>query len=126
MITKPQLKIDSAHALFQSLRCSSGMVFIATIVWLVFVGFSSSAHAQDRCDDEQQEAADGKKKNYRTIIGPDGKKTFVIEKAFVVCGKVPKPNVIYAIQASTINYEWENLKKDFLPLILITVKEAPF
>jgi hypothetical protein len=51
---------------------------------------------------------------------------FVIEKAFVVCGKVPKPNVIYVLQASTINYEWESLKKDFLPKVLDTVKKAPF
>ncbi len=87
---------------------------------------SNEAFAQDRCDDEHRDAEDGNKKNYKTIIGRDGKKTFVIEKAFVVCGKVPKPTVIYAFQASTINYEWENLKKDFLPLILNTVKEAPF
>jgi len=92
---------------------------------LLICATSSAAHA-DNCDDEQRDVEDGKKKNYKTIIGPDGKKTFVIEKAFVVCGKVPKPTVIYAIQASTINYEWENLKKDFIPLILKTVKEAPF
>ena len=92
---------------------------------VLLLGTTSDALA-DNCDDEQREVEEGKKKNYKTIIGPDGKKTFVIEKAFVVCGKVPKPTVIYAIQASTINYEWENLKKDFIPLILKTVKEAPF
>jgi len=78
------------------------------------------------CAEEQEEANKGKKRNYRTVIGPDGRKTFVIEKAFVVCGKVPKPTVIYAFQASTINYEWENLKKNFLPSVLSPIKKEPF
>ena len=78
------------------------------------------------CEEEQEKASSGKKKNYRTIIGPDGRKTFVIEKAFVVCGKVPKPTVIYAFQASTINYEWETLKQDFLPKVLRALKKDPF
>lgn len=100
---------------------------IAAALCLVFVlVLGTGTAAADNCEDEQRDVEEGKKKNYKTIIGPDGKKTFVIEKAFVVCGKVPKPTVIYAIQASTINYEWENLKKDFIPLILKTVKEAPF
>ena len=30
------------------------------------------------------------------------------------------------LQAKTINYEWENLKQDFLPLIVASVKKAPF
>lgn len=88
---------------------------------------AADAEAQSRgCDDEQREVEAGKKKNFKTITGPDGQKTFIIEKAFVVCGKIPRPTVIYAFQPSTINYEWENLKKDFIPLILATVKEAPF
>jgi hypothetical protein len=87
--------------------------------------FPGSARA-DNCDEEQREVEEGKKKNYRTVTGPDGRKVFVIEKAFVVCGKVPKPTVIYGYQVAPINYEWANLKKDFVPLILATVKEAPF
>lgn len=83
----------------------------------------------DKCS-EDQNAADasggGKKKNYRTVIGPDGRKVFVIEKAFVVCGKVPKPTVIYALQASSINYEWENLTQDFLPKVIDATRKAPF
>ncbi len=83
------------------------------------------AQSTSKCEEEGEEG-EGKKKNYRTVIGPDGRKVFVIEKAFVVCGKVPKPNVIYVLQASTINYEWETLKQDFLPKILNSVKKAPF
>jgi hypothetical protein len=87
------------------------------------IGSDSVAHA-DKCADKQDEADSGK--NYKTVTGADGRKVFVIEKAFVVCGKVPKPNVIYVLQATTINYEWENLKQDFLPKIRQSVKKAPF
>jgi hypothetical protein len=79
----------------------------------------------DGCSDKQEEA-DGGGKNYKTVTGPDGRKVFVIEKAFVVCGKVPRPNVIYVLQATAINYEWENLKQDFLPKIRKSVTKAPF
>ena len=83
----------------------------------------------DKCSEDQNaDAGTGgsKKKNYRTVIGPDGRKVFVIEKAFVVCGKVPKPTVIYALQASSINYEWENLTQDFLPKVIDATRKAPF
>lgn len=78
----------------------------------------------DKCTEKQEEAASGK--NYKTVTGADGRKVFVIEKAFVVCGKVPRPNVIYVLQATQINYEWENLKQDFLPKIRESVQKAPF
>jgi hypothetical protein len=79
-----------------------------------------------KCDEEQNAQGSSKKKNYKTVIGPDGRKVFVIEKAFVVCGKVPKPTVIYALQASTINYEWETLNQDFLPKVIDATRKAPF
>ena len=94
---------------------------VAALVLLM--GTGSQAHA-DKCSEKQEEAEGGK--NYKTVTGADGRKVFVIEKAFVVCGKVPKPNVIYVLQATTINYEWENLKQDFLPKIRHSVKKAPF
>ena len=84
------------------------------------------AVASADCQEEQDQAESGKKRNYRTIVGADGRKTFVIEKAFVVCGKVPRPTVIYALQASAINYEWETLKQDFLPQVLRSLKKDPF
>jgi hypothetical protein len=86
----------------------------------------AAAQTTTKCEEESDSEPGKQKKNYRTVIGPDGRKVFVIEKAFVVCGKVPKPNVIYVLQASTINYEWETLKQDFLPKILNSVKRAPF
>jgi hypothetical protein len=91
---------------------------------------TASAQQKEQCDEEQNADSSGAnksgKKNYRTVIGPDGRKVFVIEKAFVVCGKVPKPTVIYALQASTINYEWETLTQDFLPRVIEATRKAPF
>jgi hypothetical protein len=86
---------------------------------------AATAQSDDRCRDEQEGEAKGKK-NYRTVIGPGGQKIFVIERAFVVCGKVPKPQVIYVLQQRNINYEWETLKQDFLPKVLDSLKKAPF
>jgi hypothetical protein len=34
--------------------------------------------------------------------------------------------VVYVLTAKNIEYEWESLKQDFMPLILATVKKAPF
>ncbi len=89
------------------------------------LGLSPSVAHADDCSDQQEEEDSKGGKNYRTVI-VDGRKIFVIEKAFVVCGKVPKPNVIYVLQASTINYEWATLKQDFLPKVLKATKKAPF
>jgi hypothetical protein len=88
----------------------------------------AAAQSREQCDEEQNSDTAGKtgKKNYRTVIGRDGRKVFVIEKPFVVCGKVPKPTVIYALQASTINYEWETLTQDFLPKVMEATRKAPF
>jgi hypothetical protein len=97
---------------------------VATAGLLCMGSLQPSARAAN-CD-EDQNAGSGDKQNYRTVVGPDGRKTFVIEKPFVVCGKVPKPTVIYALQASSINYEWETLNQEFLPKVLDATRKAPF
>jgi len=80
------------------------------------------AHA-DKCDEQASEKKEGKNWHWETI---NGKKVQVIDTVISVCGKVPRPNVVYVLQAKTINYEWENLKQDFLPLIIASVQKAPF
>lgn len=78
----------------------------------------------DKCDDQAAESGKGGKNwHWETI---NGKRVQVIDTVIAVCGKVPRPSVVYVLQAKTINYEWENLKQDFLPLILNSVKKAPF
>jgi hypothetical protein len=80
----------------------------------------------DKCD-ENSEANQQKKagKNFH-IEYKNGQKVTVIDTVVSVCGKVPRPAVAYVLQAKNIGYEWESLKQDFLPLILDSVKKAPF
>ena len=90
---------------------------------LVAVAAPSIAHAEGCDDQEEGKKADGK--NFH-IEYRNGQKVHVIDTVIAVCGKVPRPSVVYVLQAKNINYEWEHLKQDFLPLILATVTKAPF
>lgn len=94
---------------------------IATLIALLVC--PALSHAED-CDNEDSgKKSDGK--NFH-IEERNGEKIYVIDKVITVCGKVPRPSVVYVLQAKTINYEWETLKRDFLPKILNSVKKAPF
>lgn len=76
------------------------------------------------CPDDQ---AEGEKKQGKFHIEyVNGKPVTVIDTVVSVCGKVPRPSVVYVLTAKNIEYEWESLKQDFMPLILATVKKAPF
>ena len=83
---------------------------------------ASAQEKKSKCADEQQKGGP----NYEIVRGPDGRKIFKIKTGFCIEGKVPKPSVIYVLNASTINYEWENLKQDFLPRTLKSVESSPF
>jgi hypothetical protein len=88
------------------------------------LGVTSQARA-DGCPDD--EAAEGEKKQGKFHIEYiNGKPVTVIDTVVAVCGKVPRPSVVYVLTAKNIEYEWESLKQDFMPLILATVKKAPF
>lgn len=76
------------------------------------------------CPDDSTEGE--KKQGKFHIEYVNGKPVTVIDTIVSVCGKVPRPSVVYVLTAKNIDYEWESLKQDFLPLILATVKKAPF
>jgi len=90
------------------------------------VGAAQVAQAQspERCQD--QEEGGEKKQGKFHIEYINGKPVTVIDTLVQVCGKVPRPSVVYVLTAKNIDYEWESLKQDFMPLILSTVKKAPF
>ena len=74
-----------------------------------------------------QDEAEGEKKQGKFHIEyVNGKPVTVIDTVVSVCGKVPRPSVVYVLTAKNIDYEWESLKQDFMPLILASVKKAPF
>ena len=81
--------------------------------------------AAEGCNDAAKTDGGEKKNNFHIEIR-NGVKVHVIDTVIAVCGKVPRPSVVYVLQAKNINYEWETLKQDFLPLILATVQKAPF
>jgi hypothetical protein len=83
----------------------------------------SATIARAECPDE----GEGEKKQGKFHIEYiNGKPVTVIDTVVSVCGKVPRPSVVYVLTAKNIEYEWESLKQDFMPLILATVKKAPF
>ena len=55
-----------------------------------------------------------------------GQKIFRITEGIVVEGKIQKPNAFYVLQRSSMDYEWESLKQDFLPKILQAASRHPF
>lgn len=83
---------------------------------------AAPAVASAQCGDETE----GEKKQAFHVEVRNGEKVYVIDQAISVCGKVPRPNVVYVLLPRSINYEWENLKQDFLPKIIEAVKKAPF
>jgi len=80
----------------------------------------------DKCDESSKENQEKKAGKNFHVEYRNGEKVHVIDTVVTVCGKVPRPSVVYVLQAKSINYEWENLKQDFLPLVLASVKKAPF
>ncbi len=100
---------------------------------LAVAAAAAAAHAQEqpaparpKCSDTDPSAAAGGKTKYEVVTGPDGKKIFRIKTGFVICGKVPKPEVLYGLLNSNINYEWESMKQDFVPKVLHSVEQSPF
>ncbi|MGE5181184.1 MAG: hypothetical protein ACM31C_03940 [Acidobacteriota bacterium] len=82
------------------------------------------ADTPERCQD--QDNSGEKKQGKFHIEYINGKPVTVIDTIVAVCGKVPRPSVVYVLTVKNIDYEWESLKQDFMPLILATVKKAPF
>jgi hypothetical protein len=82
------------------------------------------ADKPESCQDDANNS--DKKQGKFHIEYVNGKPVTVIDTVVAVCGKVPRPSVVYVLTAKNIDYEWESLKQDFMPLILATVKKAPF
>ena len=92
---------------------------------LVAAGGAVARHAHaEGCPEDSSESE--RKQGKFHIEYVNGKPVTVIDTVVSVCGKVPRPSVVYVLTAKNIDYEWESLKQDFMPLILATVKKAPF
>ncbi|MSP61208.1 MAG: hypothetical protein EXR72_12855 [Myxococcales bacterium] len=80
------------------------------------LAFPLVAHAEDS-------AAPPKVKVERSA---SGQKIFRITEGIVVEGRIQKPNAFYVLQRSSIDYDWETLKQDFLPRVLEATSHHPF
>jgi hypothetical protein len=58
--------------------------------------------------------------------GSSGKKVYRITEEIRIEGKIQKPEAFYVLQKSSINYDWQELKQEFLPKIVESVSKAPF
>jgi hypothetical protein len=94
-----------------------------SIVAWGLLAHAPSARAEG-CPDDTESGEKKQGKFHIEYVG--GKPVTVIDTVVSVCGKVPRPSVVYVLTAKNIEYEWESLKQDFMPLILSTVKKAPF
>ena len=91
---------------------------------LCAAGVSTKARAEG-CQEEDPNSGEKKQGKFH-IEYVNGKPVTVIDTVVSVCGKVPRPSVVYVLTAKNIDYEWENLKQDFMPLIMSSIKKAPF
>jgi cytosine/adenosine deaminase-related metal-dependent hydrolase len=96
----------------------------AALASALAIGHTPAARAEG-CPDDSVEQGEKKQGKFH-IEYINGKPVTVIDTIVSVCGKVPRPSVVYVLTAKNIDYEWESLKQDFLPLILASVKKAPF
>lgn len=70
--------------------------------------------------------ANGDQTKVKVERGAGGKKVYKIEGEIVIEGKIQKPEAFYVLQKSSINYDWHELKQEFVPKILESVTKAPF
>jgi hypothetical protein len=70
--------------------------------------------------------ADSQATKVKVERGAGGKKIYKIEGEIVIEGKIQKPEAFYVLQKSSINYDWHQLKQEFVPKIMDSVTKAPF
>ncbi len=103
----------------------SPMRSVLALALLLATAVPAFADSPERCSDDSNDSGETKQGKFH-IEYVGGRSVTVIDTVVAVCGKVPRPSVVYVLTAKNISYEWESLKQDFMPLILASVKKAPF
>src|SRR4051812_29904186 len=109
----------------RSIMINASLRTLAALALVCTTALPALAQSPERCQ-EDEEGGGEKKQGKFHIEYINGKPVTVIDTLVQVCGKVPRPSVVYVLTAKNIEYEWESLKQDFMPLIINTVKKAPF
>jgi hypothetical protein len=76
--------------------------------------------------DAAEPAEGGEETKVKVERGAGGRKVYKIQGEIVIEGKIQKPEAFYVLQKSSINYDWHELKQEFVPKILDSVTKAPF
>ena len=101
-------------------RFHRSRLLVALVLWVA----PAVAHAEDPpAADAPPVSTAPKVKIERTA---NGSKIIRITEGIVVEGRIQKPNAFYVLQRSSIDYDWESLKQDFLPRILDATSKNPF
>lgn len=93
-----------------------------SLVILALLVTSAAALGQDT----PQDTASGQAPKVKVERSASGQKIFRITEGIVVEGRIQKPNAFYVLQRSSMDYDWESLKQDFLPKILEATGKHPF
>lgn len=70
--------------------------------------------------------AGGESPKVKVERGAKGKKVYRITEEIRIEGKIQKPEAFFFYQKSSINYDWQELKQEFVPRILESVSRSPF
>lgn len=90
---------------------------VASLASVALLGVATVAHAQDAAPPPPK---------VKVERSASGQKIYKIETGIVVEGRVQKPNAFYVLQRSSIDYDFESLKQDFLPKIIDAPSKNPF
>ena len=104
----------------------TSMHTLAALALIAATALPAFAQAKPEGCNGEDESSGEKKQGKFHIEMINGKPVTVIDTLVQVCGKVPRPSVVYVLTPKNIDYEWESLKQDFMPLIISSVKKAPF
>jgi hypothetical protein len=83
------------------------MRILAATMGLLLAASPVLAQSPERCADDAEGGDKKQGKFHIEII--NGKPVTVIDTIVQVCGKVPRPSVVYVLTAKNIDYEWECL-----------------
>src|SRR5262245_10830144 len=87
---------------------------------------AATAPAEAAAPAAEGAAAEGEAPKVKVERGAGGKKVYRIQEEIRIEGKIQKPEAFYVLQKSSINYDWQEMKQQFLPKIISSVNNAPF
>jgi hypothetical protein len=110
------------------MRATKILCLFASITFPGLVSAVASAAGGTPAAAAPAAGGEGGDKNPKVKVehGAGGKKIYRITDEIRIEGKIQKPEAFFFYQKSSINYDWQELKQDFVPKILDSVSRSPF